>query len=470
MRFVFRADGNAEIGLGHITRCLALAHMLKRYGDVQFISKPLPIKLPFEVHTLPTATSHQDDIEITREVLTRLKPDVVIVDHHDLDQRYLDSIKAFTSLLIAIDDLKREICADVMVNVNTFSLKMNYKCARGKVLLGPRYALIRKIRPRTKVRTNADRVLVSMGGADVLNLTPKVIRALKGIRNIHATVVVGAAFKNQKNVYSSVDGDKRFSVVCTDDLPSLMLKHDIAVCGGGTTLYELAATGTPAIILCQAENQFINARELNKKTLVSLGMGDATDTNMIKSAVETLLNDYGIRRRLSTNGKKLVDGKGKERVTKIILTELKNRRIDLKPARIEDTIAIWKWRNEKTVRMNSFNTRPIHLKKHLSWFSHALCNRKKRIFVIYNNKSKIGFVRIDMDTKPEINIAVGKRYRRLGFGSRAIRLACELVNRKNIIAKLKRENMASIKAFERAGFKISEKRREAIIMELDSFL
>lgn len=463
MRFVFRADGNAETGLGHITRCAALAAELRKYGDVHFISTPLSIKLPFAVHEL-SRTDNKTDAELTRRILLDLRPDVVIVDHHNLDQAYLDSIKAFTDLLVVIDDLKREICSDVVVNVNCFSLKMKYECKKGKVFLGPKYSLIRKIKPRAAVNKHIKKIMVSMGGADMLNLTPKVIAALRDIDG-QKTIVIGQAFTNEKEVYNAVSDDKRFSVVRTDDLPRLMLSHDIAICGGGTTLYELAATGTPSIILCQAENQFINAGELDGKTLISLGMGGRASVNKIKSTVDSLISNYELRRRFSRNGKRLVDCKGPERVSKIILVELRNRKLELKPATKKDTKDLWKWRNEKTTSMNSFTTEPIPLNEHLKWFSKALRDKRKRIFVIYNNNRKIGYVRIDFNGEPELNIALGKEYRKLGFGIRAIRLACESVKSRDIIARIKTGNEASIKAFERAGFSILSRSKKAITMK-----
>ncbi len=463
MLFIIRADGNSRIGMGHITRCIALADELKKYGDVEFISRKLPVKIPFKVHKL-VADGYDDDIKFTRSVLRRLSPDVVIVDHHDLGQDYLDSISAFTDLLVTIDDLKRGICSDIVVNVNLFSLKMKYACKGGKILLGPKYALIKKINPRKYVRPEAKKILVSMGGADVLNLTPKVIEALKCVDNIHVTVVIGPAFENEKDILEAVSNDGKFTIRRTNDLPELMIENDLAVCGGGTTLYEIAATGTPAIIVCQAENQIINARELDGKTLINLGMGSNADKNKIVSSVESLLGDYEARRKLCANGRKLVDCRGAERVRNIIVRELNSRKISLIPAKMDDAAAVWKWRNEKTTRAYSFNTAYIPLGEHKEWFAEAIKDKTRKLFVVTYGRKKIGFVRIDFEAGPEMNIALDKRYRKLGIGPRVIRIACGLAG-KSVVARIKAENTASIKAFGRAGFVIS-KENGAVEMRL----
>ena len=42
MKVYFRVDGSAQIGLGHLVRCIALAQMLQEEFSVHFISKEIP--------------------------------------------------------------------------------------------------------------------------------------------------------------------------------------------------------------------------------------------------------------------------------------------------------------------------------------------------------------------------------------------------------------------------------------------
>jgi len=47
---VLRADGNAQIGLGHISRCMALAEMLSVEFDCVFVTKNIPKSVEYQIN------------------------------------------------------------------------------------------------------------------------------------------------------------------------------------------------------------------------------------------------------------------------------------------------------------------------------------------------------------------------------------------------------------------------------------
>ena len=107
MKVAIRADASAEIGTGHVMRCLTLANMLRSRGAaVAFLCRELSGHLcdrveanGFAVHRLPTradtatgaplARSRFDweiDAEQSRDALERagMRPDLLVVDHYGL--------------------------------------------------------------------------------------------------------------------------------------------------------------------------------------------------------------------------------------------------------------------------------------------------------------------------------------------------------------------------------------------------
>lgn len=132
--------------------------------------------------------------------------------------------------------------------------------------------------------------------------------------------------------------------------------------------------------------------------------------------------------------------------------------INLKPAKISDCKFWWKIRNEKTVREASSNTKPIPYSTHKKWFEEKLKDRKSKLFIIASDNKKIGQLRFEENnSKVEINLALIPKARGKGFGTEAIKLgtktAIEKMKAKKILAYTLIKNLASIKAFEKAGFK-----------------
>jgi spore coat polysaccharide biosynthesis predicted glycosyltransferase SpsG len=95
----------------------------------------------------------------------------------------------------------------------------------------------------------------------------------------------------------------------------LMAWADIAVAAGGSTSWELAYMGLPAIVAVLADNQAeIAAALARRQVIVNLGDFRRVTPATIEAAVRTLLADSALRSEMSRNGRELVDGHGARRV------------------------------------------------------------------------------------------------------------------------------------------------------------
>lgn len=138
-------------------------------------------------------------------------------------------------------------------------------------------------------------------------------------------------------------------------------------------------------------------------------------------------------------------------------------KIKIMPAKPEDCIIVWKWRNDPTTRKYSFNTRKIPYAEHSKWFSKILTSKKNRLFMLIHANKKIGCIRFDLFGKgvAEIHINLDPAQRGRGLGIPSIKESCNYAFGKlkinKIIAKIKPSNKRSIHAFSKAGFSIIEK-------------
>ena len=101
-------------------------------------------------------------------------------------------------------------------------------------------------------------------------------------------------------------------------LRSLMLAADVAISGAGMTLYELAATATPAVSLTMAPNQRPNAAAFQRAgAALAAGATDHPDLcATVTGHLGRLAADAELREKLGAAGRRLVDGQGASRVAR----------------------------------------------------------------------------------------------------------------------------------------------------------
>jgi len=140
------------------------------------------------------------------------------------------------------------------------------------------------------------------------------------------------------------------------------------------------------------------------------------------------------------------------------MTEHAPSHMKLRAARPEDSRKIWEWRNEQSAREASFNTSVIPYADHERWFSQRLNDPKSRMFIVVNSSGRdVGYVRFDIvRDSAEISMSIDKDERLRGIGAQAIQTASNhlLVTEslREIMARIKCNNAASMAAFKRAGF------------------
>lgn len=345
---IFRCDGSACIGLGHLVRCLALADGLRREGfsEITFLTKDYDKLIldkirgrKFLVEALPYQAYLDEDLKRIIEMVRENDRTVVVIDSYAIDTTYLEELKNTGALLICIDDLAQiHFPSDVVLNQNIYALEMKYSVeAQTKLLLGPRYALLRRgflerHGERRLVKEKVGSVIVIMGGGDPDNQTLRVAEALgeldgsEGGRLV-VHLVVGVGYQYHRQLCSaSIARNPRVNVAHDpENLPQLMAEADLAVSAGGSTCYELAYLGVPNIIISLAGNQKKIAERLDAEGASRyLGYYEEVSVGDIKKTVENLMGDYERRKKMSSKGKKLVDGHGVKRVVKEVKELIKD--------------------------------------------------------------------------------------------------------------------------------------------------
>lgn len=257
---VIRTEINPSVASGHAMRCMALAAALSARGasTIRLVCEGDPVIAGLAaargVDYVRLAAGRLPVDADDAAMVAGLNPDLVVLDSPKLTQGWIDAF-AGTGIPLAYlagtagpAPLKGadlcvwpELCPGHTDHGGTF------RCGLDMVLLGPDYwhAVPRK---RDGV---VRQVLITTGGADHHDLCALSLRALGSVFDdkLEISVVIGAFFENVE-VIRRAARESQHAVNLVErpvGLNSLLREADVAISGGGGTLYEMARLGVPGI-------------------------------------------------------------------------------------------------------------------------------------------------------------------------------------------------------------------------------
>ena len=344
-RVAIRVDGDAgrEAGMGHVYRSLAYARLLlEQVPDVaiRFLMREFPAGLAkvraegYVVHSLPLRPT-QTDYEVALEIY---QPDLLIIDTLGSSSELMTDGRRFARSIITLDDLEPAAGeADVIVNGILWATRwLPDHVGRARVYQGVEYLPLREqfaiANQRTqKVSPQVEEIIVSTGGADGRGFATQLMGALQRLSfECHVNVMLGPASTNiieVKDAAERMSGRVQFSVVdSASNMADYLMAADVALVTGGTVMFENAACGTPAVIVCSYTDQVPQAKWFHDRgAVVNLGyFPEGIDQERAAGAIEELAGDLPRRHDMSSTGKELVDGQGIYRLVEIIKSQLED--------------------------------------------------------------------------------------------------------------------------------------------------
>jgi UDP-2,4-diacetamido-2,4,6-trideoxy-beta-L-altropyranose hydrolase len=331
---IFRADANAEIGLGHVMRMSSLAAECRKNGwQTQFcgnMPERLSAALAADGHgPVPVKTTRAGELEsaLLDAIHTTGTRPWVVLDGYGFDEAYQQRIFAEGARVMVMDDHCHlpSYASDLTVNQNAGAEHYPYILSRdGLLLCGTPYVLLRKEFTRWRAWQRAypsagRRLLLTVGGADPGGLALDWLAALEShcgdALEIH--LLAGTDNPRQQDL-ESLARRSRHQITLSllvEDMASLMAWADVALTAGGSTLWESAFMSLPAVVVCLADNQRGGTRAVaDAGAAVFLGERDGVALDQMAAEVFQLVGNRTARAGMGLAGRKLVDGRGAERV------------------------------------------------------------------------------------------------------------------------------------------------------------
>ena len=346
-RIAFRVDGDAHVGLGHLSLCRSLARSFARElgAACHFVmlerSRTPAVEAWLEAAGIERWSASGDDPDRTcpereRAALAAIDPDLVVLDRLTADPsdgdfhadpgvelidvpKVLDALRRAGHRVLAVTYESRPVAwpCDALLAIHPGQLA--HAVTEGPVrFVGPRYYPVdpdlAELRERSAPLEGPLCASLFFGGADPDGLTLRAARALRECgAELH--VVLGAVNPLRGAALAELEACVTSVRRAPASLIGELAQSQLAVTAAGHTLFELAWLGMPALVLSTRDRQADSARYFDDQGAVAhLGRFDRVDDGALRAAFEGLLRAPERRARMRESGRTLVDGHGARRI------------------------------------------------------------------------------------------------------------------------------------------------------------
>ena len=326
-RLVFRADGNSQIGMGHITRCLALAAMTHNVFRCEFcIDSPVDAIVDSIRNYCDRVIALDSAVDIDEFVDTLTGKEIVVVDGYHYPDDYLAAIKQTAGAMVLIDDLAVDTFeADLVINHAPWATVSDYPSfSPSRLLLGTDFALLRQpfieaaTAPAKTFLTN--HALICFGGADPNNLT---IRYLEQIVELNLTgtvsVITGSAYAGSDGLQALINHIRANHEIKIEthraldaaEMAKVMQNCDFAIVPASGILFEAMACRLPVISGYYVDNQKKIAEYFSDKD-IGVMLGDMNTATLTSQHISSL------HYRQADNARSYIDGQSGRRLVRVL--------------------------------------------------------------------------------------------------------------------------------------------------------
>ena len=355
VKILIRCDASPAIGFGHLVRCGALADELRDgYGcDVHFAIQQGPEGVDqvksqgYKIFQLVSRINDFDEGNWLKTLIINQQYQVLILDMRtNLATEAVRSIRESGVLIVVIDDASgRRINADLAFYPPVPQVsKLDWTGFTGELFVGWDWL---PLRPQFAERANQERalaedlslqppiidktqtIIVSMGASDPECFTLKILQALDKLSlDLRIIVVIGCCFMHDEALVDWLRIAKRTYEIHRDvaDMAALIVQSDLAIISFGTTAYELAVLGVPALYMCLTPDHAESARGLEES---GFGLITGICYEPLTLTWKLNLGDILIRFRspdlkMKTSSNNLISGKGAINIADVIMRSIPN--------------------------------------------------------------------------------------------------------------------------------------------------
>ncbi|MCM1371298.1 MAG: UDP-2,4-diacetamido-2,4,6-trideoxy-beta-L-altropyranose hydrolase [Clostridium sp.] len=299
-RIFLRCDGYKEIGMGHISHCITLAHNLTGH-DVLIVTTEKSIEgiKKLEESFLKFKIVKNDEEFL--KLIENNNPDIVVNDCLDTNKEYILKLKQLCNRVITIEDLgEGSKYADAVINALYSDNVNNYA---KNVYSGHKYICLRDeflLKKPKNFSEKVSNVVVLFGGTDPLNNAKRIYNAIKNYNygDIRFNFIVGIGYNCEEHDLYDIPEKNIYIYKNINNVSDYMQQADIAFTSQGRTVYELASLGVPSIVMAQNERELLHTFAQMDNGFLNIGIGDKVSEDTILKTLDWLIKTPYIRNEM----------------------------------------------------------------------------------------------------------------------------------------------------------------------------
>ncbi len=316
LRVLFLAAAGARRGFGHLLRCRSLARAMgvRPLLAIRGGQRVVDTALALGCDVLPGAGAG---------IVARIQPDVLVVDDPVARKaaQWIAAGRRAGCLVVSIHDLGLG-CLDADLVVDG-SVTRPARASNGVTLAGTKFAVLDPALNQLPDRQRRNtRVLISLGGG------PRARRAAT-IADAIARVQPDALIRVVGGFLSDLEPSTRERITWVEaprGLGDELSRTDVAVLGGGVSLYEACALGVPCVGVPVVRAQVPTVAAFERLGAALAVKRVSASPRSIARKTSRLLKDDVLRRRVITKARKTVDAGGASRVARAVADAVHQRR------------------------------------------------------------------------------------------------------------------------------------------------
>jgi UDP-2,4-diacetamido-2,4,6-trideoxy-beta-L-altropyranose hydrolase len=480
-RLVLRADGNSQLGLGHVMRLLALAEILRPdFEEVVFLIQDPDTALVALLHDAGVAMATLPGLPLAQELSATLpallRPtDILVLDGYGFDYAYQLTVRPLVAHLVCLDDLHASpFAADLVLNPAGGITLADYDLRQPHAQLraGPAYAPLRadfQTKVHSEVPTaSPSQVLLCLGGADPRQLTQATaaaLLALPAVEQVHAVVGSAYAAWDALRAWAEAQGPRLtlHRALPASQLAALMRRCGAAVLSPSTISYEYCAAGGGLLLtLPTADNQhdldyFLRGAGLALPYPAAPNVLTAAEAPRLAAQLRQAQGRY-------------FDGLAPHRLRQeFAALRLPPAPLRLRPVQAADSGQLLAWTNDPDTRRQSFAPAPVPLAQHEAWLANQLAHPDRYLLLLAEESTTgaaAGLIRFAISTDNQagptavLSYSLAPACRGRGWaaplllaGTRAV--LAQFPHLRQVVGEVKADNEASVRAFRRTGYALA---------------